>query len=344
MSQYNLGSLSSSGNAIQVVSAGDPPTLVVNHSTKNTVYIGATNMVGSGNLLDATPLDPYASVVMDGASDVWAVAQVATLPATVYTFPNAINWTPQAVQPNIEDPNTGWTPGTGPHSITLTIEPRAEGLAVSFLPSTNVTSLIIIGVQSGIQYVNVNPTAEQEYLYWVPILSDNDTQVMLNMTIGVSTPIGLTWIMSSFIGGLVSTGQIGDVNIRNVSDSASISVGESNIQTYANQTAVAINANLGIGATQVILPAVALRNYFIHSIRIEGVAASAFFAMLQDTTGTTFSNLFQEIAGAPTNTFRPPMGDNQFHGMPLGIGLGLQILNSAGVAQQYIGHVVFSHT
>ena len=359
MSQYNLGSLSSSGNAIQIVNAGDPETLILNHSTKNTIYIGETNAVGSGNLLDATPLDPYASIVVNGTADVFAVAANPSQPATVYTYQNSIAWTPKAIQPNIVDPQSPATvtaPGT---ILTLNVPPTAQALAIYGLNVANITSILISGVQSNIVYYNGPPPPASSSLpyLWVPVLSDADTQVTVNVVVSSgSRVLELVWIMSGPPPVTVPGSQ--NVNIQSVDGTTltsmavpvsnqvggTLAVVENSKQMFVNQVAVMIDQTLASGASAVILPASAGVQYFIHEVRLEEVNAApvSTFINLQDTSGATFANIVNTVFGVPSTGFFPPLGPCSFKGMPIGTGLGFQIKNGSANNSRFVGYVAYS--
>lgn len=363
MSQYNLGSLNSSGTAIKVVSAGDPETLILNHSTKNTVYIGSTNAVGSGNLLDATPLDPYASVVVTGSADVWAVAAVATQPAVVYTYQNAINWTPKAIQPNIIDSNSPWNPG-GAGLINLNVPAGAQGLYIySNLPAGGNEITSIKGNQSGFfYYLSPNSgggTPEKfDNELWIPIMSDADSTVQVNASGSVSPGFGLVWIMNGFTSGLVASGQIADVNIASstaspfgvsipgtVTVSGNVNATEQSKQMFVNQPPVPIDVTIAAGSTSVLVAASAGVQLFVHTVRVENEnASSPFYPQLQDTTGTVLANLtFEQEGGAiPAGEWGPIAGPNDFKGMPVALGAGLQLKNNGTVSSRYIGFLTYS--
>lgn len=359
MAQFNLQQTNSTGGAVKVVNAGDPETLILNHSTKNTVYIGNSSAVGSGNLLDATPLDPYASVVMDGTTDVWAVAAVATQEATVYTYQNAINWTPKAVQPNIIDPNSPFAVNSPSSSIILTVPPGAQGLAIYNIDNT--TNLLVTGVESGITYYNSNPLASPTTDLWVPVLSDADSKITVTAFVSSLIHLSLIWIMSEF--GPVKTGQIQDVNIvgasgqpfeiinfpgspLNVSLTASsitLPVSETNQELFSNEEPVSFDVSIAAGSTSIILPASSGIQYKIQEIRIEPfTAGTAMYADVQDTTPHTFARIYQDVDGTPVNAYRPPLGSNNMHGCPIPTGLGVQIMNNGAALMRFIGHIVYS--
>jgi hypothetical protein len=356
VTQFNLGAKNSTNGAVKIVSAGDPPTLIVNHNTKWSVYIGPNNTVGTGNLLDATPLDPYASVNVNGTEDVWAAAEVAADPVTIYTYQNATNWSPKAVQPNIVDPNSPYEPGVGFNSIQLSPPPGAQGIFISWPNSINVTQLLVEGVQSGVLYYNQNPSALDVNEAWIPVLSDADSTIQVQVDAPTNAPkLVMVWLMNNFVAGIVETGQIGDVNIASIGGSVAtsplpvdvsntVSVSEVNVGLYANQTPVAFDITLAAAATSsAILVATAGVTYHIHSIRIEPADnSSALYAMVQDTTGATFANVFNQEFGAAT-IYGPVVGMNEFHGAPLAGGVGVQIKNNGSAAQRFVGFIVFSH-
>jgi hypothetical protein len=352
MSQFNLSTTNSTGGAIKVVSAGDPVTLVLNHSTKNTVYIGATSSVGSGNLLDATPLDPYASIVVNGEADVWAIAAVQTEEATVYTFQNSIAWTPKAIQPNIIDPNSPYSAAIGTDDIILDVPAGAQGLFIQW-PSADAagfSDLTVTGEQSGVVYYNKVPSVLQVDEAWVPVLSDLDTTVQLQVTVANITKLTLCWLMSNFTAGLVDTGQVGDVNISGVTaDSGSLPVTVGNDVTAifshiddrelaANQKPMAFDVTLTVGSTSVLLPATVGLGYYIHDFRVEGVDAAAMYCQLQDTSGNALANIYNGDATIPL----PPLGPNSFSGAPVGLGLGVQLENHGTATQRFVGYITYS--
>lgn len=361
MGQYNLGSLNSSGTAIQIVAAGDPETLILNHSTKNTVLIGTTNAVGSGNLLDATPLDPYASIVVNGAENVFAVAAIPTQPATVYTYRNSIAWTPKAIQPNIVDPTSPATV-TAPNTIlTLNVPPTAQALVIYGLNPANVTSILVTGVQSTIQYYNgPAPGGFIGYL-WIPVLSDADTQITVNVSLSSGSRIlEMVWIMSGpppvtppgsqnvniqAIGGTGLAPATSIPVINQVGNALSVFfAGLNNLAMAPNQVPIAFDANLASGSSQVIIPASAGVQYFIHAVRAEQIngTPTSMYMNLQDTTGATFANLVESVFGVPSAGVYPPNGNYDFKGFPLPMGVGLQIKNAASATDRVSGYVVYS--
>jgi hypothetical protein len=344
VTQFNLQQTNSTGGATKVVSAGDPVTLVLNHSTKNTVYIGSSSSVGSGNLLDATPLDPYASIVVNGVQDVWAVAAVPTLEATVYTYQNAINWSPKAVQPNIVDPSSPWEPGAGVQNEIIAVPPGAQGLMISVVGGS-VSQLEVIGQQSGLVYLNVVSPSNQQY--WAPILSDADTTVRIFANSSSAPEILLVWIMNTLPVSVVNTGTPLNVSVSGTVQAAitntPLPVNETNGQVYANQEAVNFDMTLAVGGLQSLLPASAGIQYKIHEFRVEPFTPGvSLYVELQDTSPLTFARLFQNVDGTPVNAYRPPMGSNNFHGMPVPTGLGVRLTNVGTVPMRVIGHLVYS--
>lgn len=356
MTQWQVNS----STATQIVYAGDPETLIVNKNTKYTILIGNNSATGSGTQSDATPLGPYESLVVNGQADVYAIAQVVGTACLVITQTNALLWTPKAIQPNIVDPNTGFNPGIGAVGINLNVPPGAQGLMIGWNPvggsTAYFTMLEVSGVQSGLIYTNINPGLSTDRQSWVPILSDADSVVTVStIMVGHGGALTLVWIMAPFMSGFVDSGQANNVNIVGVGISgATLPVtfngasqpvflaGLSNLGLVSNQPPIQINASLAAGASAVILPAVAGTQYFLHGIRIEAVAASAFDCDIKDTSGALIGSLFQEIIGAPAASFRPPMGDTNLHGAPLATGLGVQITNSGGAAQQFVGILTYS--
>jgi hypothetical protein len=358
MSQYNLAATSSTGAATKVVSAGDPVTLVLNHSTKNTVFIGKSSSVGSGNLLDATPLDPYASIVVNGVDDVWAIAEVASEPATVYTYQNSINWSPKAIQPNIVDPQSPITAGIGSGGALLNVPPGAQGLVFIFFDgnSGTTTQLNITGEQSGIAYLpTVNPSTQGFPDYWVPVLSDADTQVSIGWNTLDAQQFSFVWIMNGFVSGLVQSGQTANVNIAGVSLPSNVGIPVTNVganllnvavmsisspRVEANQVAIPFDVTLAVNATAVLLPASAGITYFLHDFRVDSVNAAITYAVLEDTSGNHIANIYSGQNALPIL----PLGPNQFHGSPIGAsGVGLQILNNGTAAQRFIGYLTYGH-
>lgn len=371
MGQFNLASTNSTGNATLIVSAGDPETLILNHSTKNTVLIGSTNAVGSGNLLDATPLDPYASVVVNGQADVWAVAQTASQPCTVYTYQGAINWTPKAVQPNIQDSNSPWTPPAGTHTITLNVPAGAQGLMIGSTLLPGFTALQVTGVQSQLIYANENPALLQDHILWVPVMSDADTEVTLIVGSGIAPTVNLVWIMVPFVSGLVETGQVGDVNILSVntqsgtlpvsgnvsvvntpsvlvSNTPSVNVSntpnvnETNKSVCANQEPLAFNVTLAANATSVLLPASVGVQYFLHTLFAQINASDMMSLHVQDTNGNDLGVFINTIAGTPANAFHPPNPPYDFKGSPIPIGVGVQIKNGGASSEAFVGCLTYS--
>lgn len=121
-----------------------------------------------------------------------------------------------------------------------------------------------------------------------------------------------------------------------------ISVTEANISMYANQGPFAINVSINAGATAVILAATVGRTYRLHELRVEPVATATLDLNIQDTSGANLAILLLEVVGAPTNTFRPSYGPINFHGAPVGAGLGVQLMNPTAATQQYVGYLTYS--
>lgn len=370
MSQYNLGSLSSSNTAIRVVEAGDPPTLILNHSTKNSVYIGGSNAVGTGNLLDATPLDPYASLVVNGQVDVFAVAVDQTLPATVYTYQNAINWTPKAIQPNITDSHSPLTTPAVGATVDLQVPEGAQGLAVWRIGAggynTNWKGLEVVGLTTNTTYINVNPGADQKYYYVVPILSDADSTVSVTFTSTFGAPVQyeLVWIMSSFMAGIVPTGQVQDVSISavgivggnlpvsvnntpnvNVVNTPTVVPSFSHIDDRsiaANQTPLNFNVSLAAGATTTLLPASVGVQYFLHDLWCQINSGNMLSFHIQDTTPTDLGVFINIVTGTPANAYRPPNPPFDFKGAPVASGLGIILKNGGATTESFVGSLTYS--
>lgn len=376
MTEYNISSITA---PVQIVWAGNPETLIINHSTKNTVYIGNNNMIGSGNLADVTPLDPYASIVVNGQADVWAVAATANQPCQVLTQTNALNWTPKAIQPNIVDPQSPHTFPAGTNSITLNVPNSAQGLALYDL--SNVTGLVVSGPQSGITYYNGNPNASSASAtnsIWVPVLSDVDASITVQIACSVACNARMVWIMNGFAP--VQTGQVVTVDVGSISggpvpvinSGASIlnvdvvnagtapvpvtnatggflqvenfpgnnlNVVEQSKHMWANQQPVPFDLNLAANAVGNIIPAAGGVTLILHDLRVEVVTPGAIgYAMIQDTSGTNLANIFMN-GNAATDS---PAGNNNFHGAVVTTGLGLQLKNNTVAAQRYVGYVTYS--
>lgn len=344
MSEYQI---SSTILPIQVVFAGSPETLIINHSTKNVVYIGNNNMIGSGNLADATPLDPYASIVVNGQADVWCVAAANNAPCQVLTQSNAINWSPKAVQPDIADPSSPYTAPAGGHTAVITAPPLAAGLSLSWSSSTTITSLQVVGVQSGAVYGTFTPSSLAETNVWLPVFTDVDTTFQVITSAGaIFAGLIIVWIMTPFAAGLVKDGHVADVNIAGlggtpggVVSGSSLPVTEQSKHMWATQPPVAFDLNLAANAVGNIIPAVGGITLILHDIRVEVVTATAIgYAVIQDTSGANLANLFMNGNAAADS----PAGNNNFHGAPVGANLGLQLKNNTVAAQRYVGYVTYS--
>jgi len=343
----------SAGSATQIVAAGDPETLIVNKNTKYSILIGNDTAVGTGTLSDATPLGPYESLVVNGLADVFAVAAAQGTTCLVIAQTNAILWTPKAVQPNIEDSHAPYSTGVGTNSVTLNVPPGAQGLFVSWPASsaTSFTLLRVVGIQSGVQYYSQNPRNLPNVEAWIPILSDADTTVTVTTTTGANVVLALVWLMNSFMAGAVSTGMSMDVNLANVevgggsvpvTATIPFDVVETAPEMWANSKPISINASIAASGTVNVLPASPGHSYYLHEMRIEPVTGAGLDVNIQDTTGTNLAILFQEVVGTPVNAFRPSYGPVNFHGAPVGVGLGVQINNPTGATQQYVGYLTYS--
>lgn len=76
----------------QLVSAGDPPTLLYNQDPNNTVMVGDSqgmNVTQSGTCV---PLAPLGSLVVDGKGDKWAAPQNPDDPAIVSVIPGGLRF------------------------------------------------------------------------------------------------------------------------------------------------------------------------------------------------------------------------------------------------------------
>ena len=345
MGQYNLGTLNSSGAATKVVSAGDPETLILNHSTKNTVLIGYTAATGSGNLLDATPLDPYASIVVNGSEDVYAVAAIPTQPATVYTFRNSIAWTPKAIQPNIVDSHTPFAAGVGLTAAHLNVPPGAQGLIVvgSLAPS----NLTILGDQSGISYIQSATTTVSYNELWIPILSDADSTIDFQINSVSAVSLELIWAMNSFAAGPVNTGTTANVAVVSASNASNpLTVVENSKQMFANQEPLGfVISSLAAGGTAVILPATVNRQYFIHDIHCAFDSNQTSKTLhLTDSSGTKILSTRRINDTSTGSGMEPQFPHWAFHGAPLPVGLGLSILSDSintGITSVF-GYVSYS--
>lgn len=372
MSQFNLGSLNSTGNAILVVNAGDPETLILNHSTKNTVYIGESNAVGSGNLLDATPLDPYASIVVTGVADVWAVAADQTKPATVYTYKNAINWSPKAIQPNIIDPNSPLLVLGGTHNFDLQVPLGAQGLFLAFSNNT-ATQVFVRGDQSQVFYLEpTSPAGTGIDKFWVPILSDADTSVSVSVTAPVagSVSVEAIWLMQNYIAGLVQSGQSANVNIASITPGVTgtlpvsvtgqpigvnltqiggtatgagfIQTLETSKQAFANQQPLPFNLSIAAGATANLLPASVGVSYALHNFYVQINSGDMMSCHVQDTGGNDLGVFINLVAGVPANAYRPPNPPFDFRGAILPTGVGVQIKNGGAALEAFVGTLTYS--
>ena len=362
MSEYQISSTTA---PVHIVFAGSPETLIINHSTKYTVYIGDNNMIGSGNLSDATPLDPYASIVVNGQADVWCVAAAANQPCQVLTQSNALNWSPKSIQPNIVDPASPMVCPTGTTVQNFVVPPGAQGMAIyvknlaGSVP--NWTNLTVEGIQTQNFYINRNPATDNNYYYYVPVLSDDDSGVSVAITSTAAGPLSfnITWIMSTLVSAVVPSGGSQDVTVVNsalpVTQSGvwnvnaseagtwNVNATEVNKQMFANQEPVPFDVTVAAGATSVLLTASGGVQYFLHNVRMEFIGTSATnYAQLQDTGGTTIANLLSTQVGTAANQFQPPFGDTQFHGAPLPLGLGLQVKNNGSSSLRMIGTVSYS--
>ena len=80
--------------AVQIVMAGDPPTLITNLDLAATLYLSREVSTIAGRSLDSIPIPPQGSIVVDGQEDVFGITQSATInvavaPGGVSYFQNA---------------------------------------------------------------------------------------------------------------------------------------------------------------------------------------------------------------------------------------------------------------
>lgn len=90
-----LINLPSKGAPIQIVSAGDPATLIVNRDLVNQVWYGPLSIT-DGNIGSYSVIDPLGSVNLDGSQDVYAMASASTVQADVVQ--GSTNWSPSPAQ------------------------------------------------------------------------------------------------------------------------------------------------------------------------------------------------------------------------------------------------------
>jgi hypothetical protein len=346
MSVYNV-----SNQAIQVVQAGEPETLIVNHSTKNSVILGATSGVGIGTTINDTPLGPYESFAVNGESDVWAIEAALNAPATIYTMQNAVLWTPKQIQADIIDSHSPYTPGIGTGIVNLTPPPLAQGIAIGLTtPSSFTTGIQVLGIQSNLTYASVNPSQTGDQFFEIPILTDVDTTIRLSVTSGTAPNVIIAWIMNPLAVGLVPSGNVGDVNIANVSmpnGNVPVAPGAGTVfftspsdsrQMFPNKN-VAFAATVNAGATDTIVAAGS--NTWLHTFKFEidpGTNTTANW-VLQDTAGTVITNLHFE--GVST-TNDPPQAPIDFKGFPLAAGVGVVLKNNSGATSAIFGSLSYS--
>ena len=352
MSVYNI-----SNRAIQIVQAGSPETLIVNKSTKNGVVLGTSSGVGIGTGLNDTPLGPYESFAVNGASDVWAIEAALNAPATVITMENAVLWTPQQVQPNIVDP-------TSPHLINNTgstnvnlpnVPPGAQGIAILLGVPTGFDQVGVVGLTTNITYgfydPQLNPADQQT---WIPLLPDAEPlgfQVQFHGVGGVgTTTVSFVWIMNGFTAGLVPDGNIASVQLANVTEvggaltitpvagSVFSTTPNDSRQLFPNNN-VPFATSLSAGGTTTLISAGS--NTWLHEFQYDidpGTNTTANW-ILQDTSGTVITNLHFEGVSTTNN---PPHAPIDFKGLPLAAGRGVVLKNNSGATSAIFGNLTYS--
>ncbi len=84
---------------VQIVSAGDPPTLLVNRDLSSQILTGPDSGLTGGNVNVYDVIDPLGSVLCDGAVDVWAMrAPGSTTVPAANVMPHKQQWTPSPQQ------------------------------------------------------------------------------------------------------------------------------------------------------------------------------------------------------------------------------------------------------
>lgn len=105
--------------AVQVVAAGDGPTLVINTSLTLTVYLGDTDGIRATDASGIMPLGPNGSVTVNGQNDLFVVngnstpVTIATLTGGTSTFLGLTEGMGNLAIPSVQSPNfvtnvSGW--------------------------------------------------------------------------------------------------------------------------------------------------------------------------------------------------------------------------------------------
>lgn len=138
--------------ATLIISQGDGASLFVNQDTVNSVWLGDTNAIEAGDLLNAVELPPSASTTLTGAQDMFAIASNA--PVKLGQMPSGVNFFPGtlAINGNVTatvsgDVNIGNTPDV---NATITGTPTVDIAS----GTVDVTTSAPINVSAGLVQVN----------------------------------------------------------------------------------------------------------------------------------------------------------------------------------------------
>ena len=83
------------GNSpVRVITAGDPPGVLVNRDIANTVIIGPDVSIAGNNPTSASILDPLIGIPFDGTTDLYAATIASGKTAVTDYIENALNWNP----------------------------------------------------------------------------------------------------------------------------------------------------------------------------------------------------------------------------------------------------------
>lgn len=138
--------------ATLIISQGDGASLFVNQDTVNSVWLGDTNAIEAGDLLNTVELPPSASTTLTGAQDMFAIASNA--PVKLGQMPSGVNFFPGtlAINGNVTatvsgDVNIGNTPDV---NATITGTPTVDIAS----GTVDVTTSAPINVSAGLVQVN----------------------------------------------------------------------------------------------------------------------------------------------------------------------------------------------
>lgn len=257
-------------------------------------------------------------------------------------MPNDLpDYTQAIARPSQQLAGSPWTYGSTGGTKTFPLDTDCHSVGLALTDPSHVLQIIISGTTTGVDYLSsltITGNLTSFLLFPVTTALDSTIQVALGAT--RSGTLYLTEVFDPQATSASINPAQNAVEISLLGPSALLNTGNAPWMAPNREPAAFDTGNLASGSSFVLLAASAF-TYYLFGVSIWPLNAGAIWH-LQDTAGTDIGSYLILQLGTATNDFAPIPPDLNFHGAPLPLGLGLQLKNTSGSTQRWVGHVVYS--